>query len=188
MWIWCRIISWNDIFFSLFLIRRLKKMQKSMIPLSSNHGQCPYAVLPCLWRIKSFLDFCGQLEKAPSKALFGSPGVSKGGGWNLLWCGEQVWPAQELTWALSYAMSWKQQAHWGGDGSVNIQDETLSNICPWAMWRYRGRRSCKCSSFHLQMVCACLDKGQVRGDHQGASSTSKGPSPSFLDYVNPEVA
>lgn len=78
------------------------------------------------------LDFYGQLEKAPA-SLFGSLRISKGGGWNFLGHGEQeVWPPLGADLGLLLCHVVETAGLLRGNGSVNVQDRTLSNVCPQA--------------------------------------------------------
>ena len=138
-------------FWSFSLVRRLKKSGKAAIPPSCNHGPCLYSGLPCFQRISYFLGFLWLAKESPFKSLLGSPRISKGGGWNFLWCGEQEALNAELDPFLCPLM--------GHDG-MNVQDGTPGSACPQAEGlEYKDGRCFKHSSYYLQMDRACLDKG-----------------------------
>ena len=76
------------------------------------------------------LDYYGQPEESPQQIFVWSLGFSKGGGWSFPGHGEQeVWPSLGANLGSFLCHVTETADLLRGDGTVNIQDRTLSNVC-----------------------------------------------------------
>lgn len=120
--------------FFLSLIKRLKKGNWKKV---EKQWFCPLATMDRVYlaylisgELITSLDYYGQPEESPQQIFVWSLGFSKGGGWSFPGHGEQeVWPSLGANLGSFLCHVTETADLLRGDGTVNIQDRTLSNVC-----------------------------------------------------------
>lgn len=147
--------------FKKSLIKRLKKKVEKQLshPLATTDSV--YSGLPYLWRMNRFLTFSQSARESPQNLCLDALGFSREEAGMTWWTRSVARSGADLGPLLCHVTEIAGLLR--GDGSVNVQDRTLSNVCPQAKTcRCRRRRYCKQNICHLQVGCACLNKDYLR--------------------------